>query len=229
VLLAFATAAATLKLEAHGWESVLDCAVSMVDIFMGAAPEEHRVALDEEDFPTLKVLITIFYFVTGVYLLNLLVAQLAGAYSSTSEDMMGFARLKRGAKVVEALGLTPRALWEAFVQALDLDSPLSFCEGDVGMPGGLEVMEPASIDRTNVDTIQRFGGTTSPEATWPEEDSAVADDVKDRLDRIEVVMRRLAKKLDKPARRGGKAGSTLGMTSGMDSAGSPSGVSGGAE
>jgi len=223
VLLAFATAAAALKIDEPAWESVWTCAVSMIDIFMGTTQEEELGAVNQADGPALKILVTVFYFVTGVYLLNLLVAQLVGAYSMTFEDMMGFARLKRGAKVVEALGLTSYARWSAFVRALDLDKPVSFIEGDVGMPGGLEVMEPASIERTNVDTILRYGGTTSPDAPWPEEDSATTDEVKDRLERIDVVIRKLAKKLDKPVRRGGgKGGSTSGMFSGMDSAGSPS-------
>jgi len=191
LLLAFATAGAASKARVHGFETIVECAFTMLDIFMGTAHDEDVEAMAEN--PKIRVVVTAFFILSTVYLLNLLVAQLASAYNSTFVDIIGFARLKRGGKVVEAMELTSRARWEGFVESLRLDAPMRFCEGDVGMPGALEVMEPADASTTNIESIRRFGGTTSPGDAWPEEESAKLEDTDDRLERIEAVLRKMAK------------------------------------
>ena len=44
-----------------------------------------------------------------------------------------------------------------------------FNEGDVGVAGGIQVLEPASQHPTSVESIRRYGGSTAPTMPWPEE------------------------------------------------------------
>jgi len=216
LLLAFGTGAAALKADdVHGFENLPNSIASLLDVFLGMAHADdyERIA----SVPVLKLLVMAFYIVTAVYLVNLLIAQLANTYSSTVEDMVGFARMRRGVKVVEEMDLTSRNRWDGFVRSLRMDLPVSFCEGDAGMPGAIEVMERAAPGATNVESIRRYGGTTSFDAVWPEEESVNATDADDRLERMENLMRKMAKKLDKSTagRKGG--GSTAGGGSVMSS------------
>ena len=55
--------------------------------------------------------------------------------------------------------------------SLRFDQLLEFDEGDVGLGGGIQIKEAANLNPTSDDIIQRFGGTSSPEMQWPEEES----------------------------------------------------------
>ena len=44
----------------------------------------------------------------------------------------------------------------------------------VGIYGGTQVTEPASVNTTTVDMIRQFGGSTHPSNKWPEEISLAA-------------------------------------------------------
>ena len=57
-----------------------------------------------------------------------------------------------------------------FVASLRFDQLLEFDEGDVGLGGGIQIKEPANQNPTSDDIIQRFGGTSSPDMQWPEEE-----------------------------------------------------------
>mmetsp|Transcript_70238 Transcript_70238/g.203669 ORF Transcript_70238/g.203669 Transcript_70238/m.203669 type:complete len:116 (+) Transcript_70238:2-349(+) len=61
VLMAYATAAAALKIEVHAWDSVWICALTLTDIFMGTAHEEDRRVVEEEELPALRMLVMSFY------------------------------------------------------------------------------------------------------------------------------------------------------------------------
>lgn len=69
-------------------------------------------------------------------MVSLLVAQLAGAYNATFEDMLGWARLKRGEVCVASMGSVPRARWDRFVASLRLEAPL---EGGGGSYCGISI------------------------------------------------------------------------------------------
>mmetsp|Transcript_152125 Transcript_152125/g.486072 ORF Transcript_152125/g.486072 Transcript_152125/m.486072 type:complete len:126 (+) Transcript_152125:412-789(+) len=101
----------------------------------------------------------------------------------------------------------PKWRWEAFVRVLSLDECLEFGEGDMGVPGGVTVFEPASANITTVDMIRRFGGSTSPEAQWPEEENT-CDDEDDRFDRMEKLMQKAMKRMSR------SNGGMTGMASG---------------
>merc|ERR1719517_359424 len=128
--------------------------------------------------------ILMYVIATVVFLSNLLIAQLNCSYQSTYQDMVGFARLNRGKIVTEAMISVSGRRWDKFIASLHLEDPCEFGEGDIGLNGGMQVTEPASMNITTVDMIRRFGGSTSPAAQWPEEDQA-GDDEEDRFERME--------------------------------------------
>merc|ERR1712226_882317 len=83
---------------------------------------------------------------------------------------------------------------EKFIASLHLEDPCEFGEGDIGLAGGIQLTEPASMNITTVDMIRRFGGSTSPAAQWPEEDQA-GDDEEDRFERMERLIEKAMKRL----------------------------------
>ena len=56
------------------------------------------------------------------------------------------------------------------MSSLRFDQLLEFDEGDVGLGGGIQIKEPGNLNPTSDDIIQRYGGTSSPEMQWPEEE-----------------------------------------------------------
>eukprot|EP00439_Symbiodinium_sp_Y106_P001776 s2114_g1.t1 len=40
--------------------------------------------------------------------------------------------------------------------------PLEFNEGDIGPPGGIQILEPANASTVTEDSIKRYGGATAP-------------------------------------------------------------------
>merc|ERR1712066_646868 len=101
--------------------------------------------------------------------------------------------------------------WEKFMSSLQLDEPCEFGEGDIGLAGGIQVLEPASLNITTIDMIRRFGGSTSPAAQWPEEDQA-GDDEEDRFERMERLIEKAMKRMTL-ARGGGKKKGGAGTSS----------------
>merc|ERR1712203_258890 len=77
---------------------------------------------------------------------------------------------------------------------------MGFGEGDLGLSGGIQVLEPANANITTVDMIRRFGGSTSPAAQWPEEENEAGDEG-DRFERIEKLIEKALK--EKTKRKGG--------------------------
>jgi len=167
------------------------------------------------DNPTLLFAILIFVIIAVIFLLSLLIAQLSCAYQATYTDMIGYARLNRGRVVCDTMPSVSQARWSRFVESLGLDDKIPFSEGDLGVSGGFQVLEPATLHFTTEDTVRRFAGSTSPAARWPQDERAEGDDV-DRFERLERLIVKMAKRVGGGARRG--AGSSRG--------GSPSGTSG---
>merc|ERR1712039_973747 len=90
--------------------------------------------------------------------------------------------------------------------------------------GGIQLLEPASLNITTVDMIRRFGGSTSPAAQWPEEDQA-GDDEEDRFERMEKLIEKAMKRMTSSGgkKKGGAGASSTGQGSsdqGRDSGGS---------
>merc|ERR1719444_57428 len=156
------------------------------------------------EFPALMVAVVIYIVSTVVFLLNLLIAQLNCAYAATYQDMVGFARLNRCKIIAETMPLVSVKRWGRFLESLRLEDRVEFGEGDLGIAGGIQVSEAASVNIATQDMIRRFGGSTSQEAQWPEE--AGGDDEDDRLDRMEKLIEKAMKRMTS-SKKGGGSGS----------------------
>ena len=64
--------------------------------------------------------------------------------------MVGSARLKRLQIIVETMPSVSKKKWSSFVADLGLDKCLEFNEGDVGLSGGVQQLELASLNPTTV-------------------------------------------------------------------------------
>jgi len=141
--------------------------------------------------PLLLTTVMVCTTFSAVLLLNLLVAQLNLSYEYIYRDMQGFARLNRASLICDAMNLCSKGRWTKFKESMHLDKKLEFDEGDVGLAGGVQVLEPASAHRTSEEQIIRFGGTTSPQAPWPA--IAHAGGFDDRLQRLERMLKKAVK------------------------------------
>jgi len=159
-----------------------------------------------------------FLIVSVIFLLNLLVSQLTCAFKAIYVDMMGYARLKRIRIICDSMPSVTQKKWTDFVDSLELRKRIEFNEGDVGLPGGIQVLEPASANPTTVDTIRRFGGTTSPTVKWPEEEGG-GDDENDKFSRVEDLIKKLGDQAAKAASSGVKKVKGGASSSGMSGGG----------
>jgi len=182
LVVAFAAAISSLEQEVPDFSDIAQSILSLYKITFGMLDTSKLKGM--EDRPA--VLIAVFFYIgsTILFLLNLLIAQLSAAYHSTYQDMLGFARLNRGRIVTETMPQVSARKWEAFIATLKLEEDLEFGEGDIGINGGIQMFEAANLNVTSYDMIKRYGGSTSPDACWPEEENLGEDD-EDRLERLE--------------------------------------------
>jgi len=209
-VIAFACAISALEQDNEHFADIPIAALQLYKISFGMFSGSNYDDLESD--PALLIVCFVYVVTTVIFMLNLLIAQLNCAYQATYLDMMGYARLNRGKIVYETMPSCPKVRWAAFVGALRLDECCEFGEGDMGVPGGVQVFEPASANITTVDMIKRFGGSTSPAAQWPEEEAA-GNDEEDRFDRMEKLIEKAMKRMT--GGRGGKkggVGSSMGTT-----------------
>jgi len=206
--LTFASATSTLEQDDPDFAGIPKSFIVLSKITLGMLGGAHYDVLHE--YPALMFVVILYVIFTVIFLLNLLIAQLNTAYAATYVDMVGYARLNRGKIVTDTMTSVPSWRWQRWKRGLKLDERCEFGEGDLGVTGGIQVWELASMNVTTVDMIRRFGGSTSVAAQWPEEADADEDD---QLDRIE-------KLIEKAIKRMGSGGG--GKTKGKGSAGGSS-------
>merc|ERR1712048_898614 len=158
--------------------------------------------------------VCIYLVVAVIFLFNMLIAQLACAYTSIYQDMVGYARLKRIKIIVETMVGIQAKRWNRFVEGLNFEQRIGFNEGDVGLAGGIQVLEAANANPTTVDMIKRFDGSTSPSIQWPEEDGQGDDDT-DKFERLEKLIQKTMARITKTG--GGKKGGARGGSSAGES------------
>merc|ERR1712190_284167 len=112
-------------------------ALSLWEIALGMYPTSHFELVVTETF--VMIATALFVILVAIFLLNLLIAQLNGAYQVVYEDMVGYARLNRAAVIVTTLEQVSEKRWVRFLQAQKFEERLEFGEGDIGLPGGLQV------------------------------------------------------------------------------------------
>merc|ERR1711988_454467 len=152
----------------------------------------------------------------GVFLLNMLVAQLTCAYEAVYSDMIGYARLERIEIIVGIMPVVSQKRWMSFLESLKLDAKCEFNAGDIGVTGGVQILEPANSNPTTQDMIKRFGGSTSVEMQWPVEQEGQGDEA-DRFERLESLIQKTLKRITKGG--GGKRGQGSAGQSGSGSGG----------
>jgi len=196
--------------------------VQLIKITVGMFRGSHWEDLHE--YPLLLIYVMLYVLVSLVFLANVLIAQLSCLYQVTYEDMVGYARLNRGKVVVSTMLQVPGRRWREFTNSLKLDERCEFGEGDIGLPGAIQVLELASANRTNLEMIKRFGGSTDPSVQWPED--AVTDNADDRVERMEKMMEKALQRMTSIRGGSGKHTSSANDSSNIESM-SGSGVSGG--
>mmetsp|Transcript_46290 Transcript_46290/g.108445 ORF Transcript_46290/g.108445 Transcript_46290/m.108445 type:complete len:1114 (-) Transcript_46290:184-3525(-) len=204
-ILAFATSISALRQQLDDFSGIDKSMVSLLMISLEMYPMSGYAYIKEE--PWVLGAVCVFVIIIAIFLLNLLIAQLNQAYEHVYEDMQGYARLNRASVIVTTLEEVSNKRWKRFLASLRFDQPLEFNEGDIGMAGGLQVVEPANANPTTVDKIKRFGGSTSPTMPWPEEDEDGDDD---RFDRLEKLIIRTTKSITGKKKRGGGTSSSMG-------------------
>jgi hypothetical protein len=212
VLLTLSSAFSCLEQNNPHFQNIGVGMISLWEMVLGMySPEKYAVLHDE------LVLLAgcyVFLITSYLFLLNLLIAQLCCSYDAIYADMVGFARLKRIRIICDSMPSVSPKRWQYFVDTLELNKRLEFNEGDVGLAGGVQVLEPASQNPTTVDVIKRFGGSTSPSVKWPE-DQGAGDEDADKFGRIEDLIKKIGEQVSKSAtttvKKGAKGASSSGM------------------
>eukprot|EP00933_Yihiella_yeosuensis_P048362 TRINITY_DN4449_c0_g1_i5.p1 TRINITY_DN4449_c0_g1~~TRINITY_DN4449_c0_g1_i5.p1 ORF type:complete len:708 (+),score=164.50 TRINITY_DN4449_c0_g1_i5:131-2125(+) len=226
LMIMFASSTSTLTHKDKDFSGIPVGALSLMEMTLNMFGDEHFEMLQQEAI--LLAAVCCYVIGTSIFLINLLIGQLIGSYNAVYEDMAGFARLNRGKMIVSVLEQTSAKKWEAFRNDCNFDNRLEFNEGDVGLAGGVQVLEPANLNPTTIDMIKRFGGSTSPAVQWPEEEGAGEGDDADKFERLEkLIIRGFSSKSGRS--KGSKTGSSTGQSGSASGSHHESGSGGGSE
>eukprot|EP00927_Polykrikos_kofoidii_P045610 TRINITY_DN3963_c0_g1_i9.p1 TRINITY_DN3963_c0_g1~~TRINITY_DN3963_c0_g1_i9.p1 ORF type:complete len:1061 (-),score=226.45 TRINITY_DN3963_c0_g1_i9:506-3688(-) len=211
-ILTFASAVSCLVQDGGDFQNIFGGATALFEISLRVFSNDRYEAITH--MPMVLLSVFVFIIVTTIFFNNLLVAQLYSVYSSSFDDMVGYARLGRLQVIVDTLPKVSPKNWANFVDVMQFDKKIEFNEGDIGVAGGLQIREAASLHPTLTDMVRRFGGSTSPQMQWPEEtDNSTDED--DKFERIEKLLQNIQKRLaGGPANNGGGGGRSGSMGAG---------------
>jgi len=113
IILCFASAGCALREDFAPFKTVPGAGMFLLRIFLGMLGDGNYEELTAH--PLLMAVVVAFMVTTVVFLLNLLVAQMGSAYAATFQDMLGYARIKRGVIVAEVMRSVGKARWRSFV------------------------------------------------------------------------------------------------------------------
>jgi len=216
-ILTWACAVSVLKQDNEDFAGIHKGAFALLRMFMAMYDSKRYEVLHED--PIAELMVFVFLIITVVLFVNMLVAQLSCAYSAVYEDMVGYARLERADTIVDIMGTVQKKRFNAFIESLRLSKRLEFNQGDIGVAGGIQMREAANINPTTVDMIKRFGGSTSPEIQWPQDEADGDGD--DGFEKIEKLLQRTLQRVTKVAghsrKKGGGAGTGTGTGTGTGS------------
>jgi hypothetical protein len=194
LLLTFASAISVLKTQHAEFSDVPSAMVSLFAVTVGIYEKDFRELNNE---PVLLGAVFLFICASAILLLNLLIAQLNCSYEYVYADMVGFARMNRANLIVESLSACSDTRWEQFTSKLRMDEPLEFDEGDIGPPGGMQILESSSSNPVLIDMIRRFGGACAGDMPWPEDTTLGAGEAEDKFAKIEALVTKAVKKMSK--------------------------------
>mmetsp|Transcript_60983 Transcript_60983/g.142756 ORF Transcript_60983/g.142756 Transcript_60983/m.142756 type:complete len:1105 (-) Transcript_60983:15-3329(-) len=205
LILAFATSISSLNHRLAEFDGVGPWLTGLLQMTLGMFPPSKYGDFRSE--VAVLVAVSVFVAVISIFLVNLLVAQLNQSYRDIFEDMQGFARLNRASVTSDIIDQMSRKKWNKFLSHLRFEDPLEFNEGDVGMAGGIQVLEPANANMVTEDIIKRYGGPTAPSTPWPQEPDEQNDESK--FARLEKLIIRATKKPKDKGAKGKKTPSAL--------------------
>merc|ERR1719198_567522 len=139
--------------------------------------------------------------------------------------MLGFARLNRIDILVDTVPQISQLRWNRFVEAMAFDSKLEFNAGDIGLPGGIQILEAANANPTNKCSVVRYGGSTSLSIPWPVTDDEDADT--DKFDRLEKMIQKAMQQASTKKAAAGMQSSMGAGSSGVQTGGSGEGAGSG--
>jgi uncharacterized membrane protein YgcG len=210
VMLAFSSAISVIKHEQDDFAGIHKGLLALLETTMKMYDGEHYEAYEQD--PLVLTCVFVFIIIVAVFLTNMLVAQLTCAYEAVYVDMVGYARLERVQIIVNTMPSVPEKRWRWFCGILRLDQKTEFNAGDLGVSGGIQILEPANQNPTTQDLIMRYGGSTSPDMQWPADETGEGDE-NDRYDRMEALIQKTMKRMTKGEGGGrGKGGSSQGMS-----------------
>eukprot|EP00913_Durusdinium_trenchii_P022538 g21170.t1 len=166
----------------------------------------HDELQDIMQSPVLSLGLGAFLVVLILGTFSIFVAQLTCVHEEIYSSMVGYASLRRMQIEVDYMQTLRRKTWKKFVQGLAMDEPLEFGEGDIGLPGGVQIEEPAKLHPLHRETIMRYGGTTSPDEPWPETYSSHETE-DEKLERMMKKFQRALAKVAKKTLKTSKLGS----------------------
>merc|ERR1740130_1690597 len=205
VLLSFSSAISVIEHDQADFAGIHKGLLALLEMTMKMYSGAHYEAYESD--PLLLVVVFVFLVTIVVFLLNMLVAQLTCAYEAVYVDMVGYARLERVSIIVGVMPAVGSRRWNTFLDGLKLDQKTEFNAGDIGVTGGLQVLEPSNANPTTVNMIKRFGGSTAVEMQWPADDEGEGDEA-DKFERLEGMIQKTLKRLAK----GGKGKSGTGRS-----------------
>jgi uncharacterized membrane protein YgcG len=222
--LAFSSGISVLKQDSKDFAGIQKGAYALFRMVVGVYATNRYHYLEEE--PLLLIVVFVFCILTVFFLLSMLVAQLSCAYSSVYVNMVGYARLERAQTIVDIMPSVAKSRWDFFLESLLLHKRLEFNQGDIGVAGGIQMKEAANLNPTTVDMIRRFGGSTSPEIQWPEDEAD--GDGEDKFEKMEKLLQRTLARITKGGHgKKGGGSATGGSASGTGT--KQSGSGGGSE
>jgi len=189
LLLTFGSAISVLEHDQEEFQTIAQSSVALYAITVKLYQDDYR-GIDE---PALVMAVFCYQTAVSILLLNLLIAQLQCSYEHVNEDATGYARLTRSIVIAETLTVTPPARWALFVDTLEFEKRLEFNEGDIGVNGGVQLLEPSRNHPIVLDTILRYGGSCSPEQPWPAD--AEEKTAENKFDKMERLLQRTIKKM----------------------------------
>merc|ERR1719240_2137326 len=201
ILLAFASGISVIKHDQKDFAGIHKGLLVLLKMTMKMLDGAHYESFESD--PLVLVCVFVFMVAIIVFLINMLVAQLTCAYEAVYSDMIGYARLERIEIIVGCIPVVSRKRWLAFLDALKLETKIEFNAGDVGVNGGMQILEAANLNPTTTDMIKRFGGSTSVEMQWPVEQEGEGDEA-DRFERLETLIQKTLKRITKGGSGGGK-------------------------
>merc|ERR1719380_81469 len=211
-LLAFASGISVIKHDQNDFAGIHKGLLSLLEMTMRMYDGAHFEMYESD--PLVLICVFVFMVAVIVFLLNMLVAQLTCAYEAVYSDMIGYARLERIEIIVGCIPVVSQKRWSAFIDALKLETKVEFNAGDIGVNGGVQILEAANLNPTTTDMIKRFGGSTSVEMQWPVEQEGQGDEA-DRFERLENLIQKTLKRITKSGSggKGGRGGANSGTGS----------------